>query len=436
MGHRLHATGVLIAALLFAVMAPAPTAAAATVDTVVQWNEYATTSLIDRASPASNGAPPAATLQLAMVQGAVYDAVNAIGGGYQPYLVSPPAMSWYSKDAAAATAAYRVLVDPSLKVTDARKLELGALYDTSLAAIPTGAAKDGGVGVGEVAAKAMLDARKDDGRFGAFRFTPGFGAGQWRPELPSFVSDPNAWVGLVKPFLVNSQDQFISDGPDALASAEYAADFNEVKAIGSSTSTTRTGDQTDAGLFWTDNAIAMWSRIFRQLSAARGLTMVENARFFAMLYLTGADALITVWADKARWSFWRPISAIRGAATDGNAATEADSAWLPLAPTAPYPEHASGHSSLSSSFVHTLQDFFGTDKIAFSDVSNVTHTRRSFARFSDAIKEIIDARVYIGIHFRHADIAGANIGKHVAHWRDKNYFQPTDKKNKDKQKGH
>jgi len=361
-----------------------------------------------------------------MVHGAVYDAVNAIDGGYEPYLVSPPAMRSYSKDAAAATAAYRVLVDPSLKVSEARKAELKVLWEDSLAPIPPGPDKEGGKAVGEAAAAAMLTARTGDGRFGSFTFTPGSGAGQWRPELPSFVSDPNAWVARVKPFLVNSRDQFLSSGPDALTSAEYAADFAEVKAIGSRTSTTRTADQTDAGLFWTDNAMAMWSRIFRQVSAARGLTLVENARFFAMLYLTGADALISVWADKAYWSFWRPISAIRGAASDENAATEPDPEWFPLFNTPPYPEHASGHSSLSSSFVQTLQDFFGTDKIAFSDESNATHTTRSFARFSDAIQEIIDARVYVGIHFRHADIAGANIGKHVAHWRDKHYFHPID----------
>jgi hypothetical protein len=421
-GLRLPAVAVLVAALLFAVTAPAP-AAATTVDTVVEWNGYATTSLIDRASPASNGAPPVSGLHLAMVHGAVYDAVNAIDGGYEPYLVSPPALRSYSKEAAAATAAYRVLVDPSLKVSEAQKLELKGHWEASLAAIPPGSDKEGGKAVGEAAAAAMLTARTDDGRFGAFRFTPGFGAGQWRPELPAGASDPNAWVARVKPFLVNSRDQFRSSGPDALASADYAADFAEVKAIGSRTSTTRTADQTDAGRFWTDNAMAMWSRIFRQLSATRGFSLVQNARFFAMLYLTGADALITVWDDKAYWSFWRPISAIRGAASDGNPATEADPDWFPLVDTPPYPDHSSGHSSLSSSFVQTLQDFFGTDKIAFSDVSNVTHTRRDFARFSDAIKEIIDARVYIGIHFRHADIAGANIGKHVAHWRDKHYFE-------------
>jgi hypothetical protein len=297
--HRLPTVAVLMAALLFAVMAPAPTATAATVDTVVEWNGYATTALISQQIAPLN-APPVATLLLAMVHGAVYDAVNAIDGGYQPYLVSPPTMSWYSKDAAAATAAYRVLKDPSLKVTSTQLTVLDGYYATWLASTPDNPARAGGIGVGEAAAKAMLDARKDDGRFDAgVHFIAGTGAGQWRPELPAFVSDPNAWVAKVKPFLVNSQDQFRSSGPDALTSAEYAADFNEVKAIGSKTSVTRTADQTDAGLFWTDNATAMWSRIFRQLSAARGLTLVENARFFAMLYLTGADALITVWADKA-----------------------------------------------------------------------------------------------------------------------------------------
>ena len=425
--HRLPAIGVLVAALLLAVMTPAPTATATTVDTVVQWNIYATTALIAQAK-APYGAPPVSGLQLAMVHGAVYDAVNAIDGGHQAYLVSPSAMPWYSKDAAAATAAYFVLKDPSLRVVDAQLTILAGLYADSLAAISDGAAKDGGVAVGQAAAAAMLAARENDGRFGTFRFTPGTAVGEWRPEAPTFTGDPNAWVARVKPFLVDSVDRFRSSGPDALTSAEYAADFAEVKAIGSKTSMTRTQDQTDAGLFWTDNAMAMWSRIFRQLSAARGLNIVENARFFAMLYLTGADALITVWADKAYWSFWRPITAIHEAGTDENPATEADANWVPLFNTPLYPDQSSGHCSLSSSFVHTLQDFFGTDKIAFNDHSNAAGgTTRSFTRFSDAIKEIIDARVYVGIHFRHADIAGANMGKHVAQWREKNYFQSTEK---------
>ena len=424
-GHRLLIRA-LIAVLLSAIIAPAPVATAATVDTVVQWNEYATVSLISAAPAGAGQTPPVSTPHLAMVHGAVYDAVNAIDGGYQPYLGSPDAESWYSKDAAAATAAYKVLIDPSLRVPATRVTELGGLYAASLAAISDGPAKNGGIAVGEAAASAMLAERTGDGRFGTFRFTPGFGPGQWRPEPSTQIGDPNAWVSQLKPFLVDSPGQFISEGPNALTSAEYAADFAEVKAIGSTSSTTRTADQTDAARFWTDHATGMWSRIFRQLSTTRGLTTVANARFFAMLYLTGADALITVWADKARWSFWRPISAIRGAADDGNTATEADTAWSPLIATPPYPDHSSGHSSLSSSYVQTLQDFFGMDKISFSATSPVTSTTRSFTRFSDAIKEIVNARVWEGIHFRYADTSGANIGKHVAHFRQKHYFQSMD----------
>jgi hypothetical protein len=422
----------LVAVLLFAVVAPAPATNAAPPDTVVQWNQNATDALLTSTTAALPGAgqsPPVATPHLAMVQGAVYDAVNAIDGHYQPYLGSPAALPSYSKDAAAATAAYEVLVDPSLRVPDLRKADLAAKHAASLAAVTDVAARNGGSAVGHAAASAMLAARADDGRFGSYRFPVPTNptAGQWRPDLPGFVSDPNAWVARVTPFMVNSRDQFRSDGPNALASAEYAADFAEVKAVGSrAITTTRTAEQTDAARFWTENAIGMWSRIFRGLSAARGLTLVENARFFAMLYLTGADAAITCWADKAYWSFWRPITAIREAANDGNPATEADAAWLPLIDTPPYPDHSSGHSCLSGSIVYTLQDFFGTDKIGFSETSSVTGTTRSFARFSDAIKEIVLARVWSGLHFRDADTSGANIGKHVAHWRQKYYFQSMD----------
>ena len=422
---------ILVVVLLSAVIAPAPAAAVTTADTVVQWNEYATSALLTATTavlPGAGQTPPVATPHLAMIQGAVYDAVNAIDGGYQPYLVSPAAQGWYSKDAAAATAAYEVLVDPSLQVPTARKTELGVRYAASLAAISAGPAKDGGIAVGHAAASAMLTARANDGRFGTFRFTvpTNPGAGQWRPELPSFISDPNAWVARETPFLVDSRDQFRSDGPNAMTSAEYSADFAEVKTLGSATSTGRTADQTDAARFWADNAIGMWSRIFRDLSAARGLTIVENARFFAMLYLTGADALITCWADKAYWLFWRPITAIREAASDGNPATETDPSWLPLINTPPYPDHSSGHSCLSGSIVYTLQDFFGTDKMDFSALSANSNTTRKFARFSDAIKEIVSARVWSGLHFRYADTSGANIGKHVAHFRQKHYFQSMD----------
>ena len=407
----------LLAALVAPVSSPA-TAEASTPDAVVVWNEHATDALIVTALQG----PTVAILHLAMVHGAVYDAVNAIDGGYEPYLGAPVAQPWYSTEAAAAVAAHGVLV--SIVPTQQGTLD-GHLVD-SLAAIPDGPAKDGGMAVGAAAAATMIAERTGDGRFGAPGFPVGTEPGEWRPTLPLFVNDPAAWVADVDPFLIRNPARFRSAGPDALTSAHYTADFAEVKADGSLTSTTRTADQTDAARFWAEHPPAMWSRIFRQISAAERLSIVDNARMFAMLYLTAADAAISVWDDKGFWLFWRPITAIREADTDGNPATAPDTEWLPLINTPPYPDHPSGHSGLSGSIVRTLQHFFGTNRMDFSATSAVSGTTRSFTRFSQAINEIVDARVWSGIHFRLADEAGQGIGVQVANFRQKNYLHPVD----------
>jgi hypothetical protein len=357
-----------------------------------------------------------------MVHGAVYDAVNAIDGSREGYLLSPGAAgasAFDSKEAAAATAAYRVL----LSIFPAQQPTLDATYALSLVGIPDGAAKTRGIAVGEAAAAAMIAARTNDGRFGPYRFPVGEGPGVWKPVLPAFVNDPAAWLKDVKPFLVESPSQFRSKGPLPLTSRKYAREYAEVKSLGSLTSTTRTADQTLAARYWAENPPATWSRIFRKLSAQEGLSIAENARLFAMLYMTAADALITVWDDKAFRLFWRPITAIREADTDGNPATKADPAWLPLIATPPYPEHPSGHTGLSGSIVATLQKFFGTDNVMWTDTNNAGLTR-SFTRFSDAIKEIVDARVWSGIHFRTADKHGARIGREIARYREAHYFKP------------
>lgn len=410
---RMRRMGVLFAVTALLALAGAASAQA---DTVTDWNTNATNALIATAGQA----PTVSALHLAMVHGAVYDAVNAIDGGYDPYLTAPAAMPWYSQDAAAATAAHRVLVD----LVPLQQGTLDALYAASLAGIPDGSAKAGGIAVGEAAAAAMLANRADDGRLVPFSFPVGSEPGEWRPVLPAFASDPFARLARVRPFMTMSQSQFRSDGPNPITSPEYAAEFAEVKTLGRQTGSTRTADQTDMARFWADHPPAMWSRIFRQLSARHGLGVADNARYFAMLYLTGADALISCWDDKAHWLYWRPITAIREAGTDGNPATQADPEWLPLIPTPPYPEHPSGHACLSSSFVRTLRDFFGTNQAEFSALSGFSGTTRSFSRFSEAIHEIIDARVYSGIHFRIADAQGAVIGKKVANWRKKHFFQP------------
>ena len=400
----------LAVALLFVVVP-----AVARADTVTQWNLNAANALM-----VSAGQPPQVSVpHMAMVHGAVYDAVNAIDGRHEGYLLSSRlARPSDSKEAAAAAAAYGVLV----YLVPGQKESLDSLYAALLAGVPEGSAKTRGIAVGEAAAAAMIAARTDDGRFGPYRFPVGSVAGEWRPVLPAFVNDPSAWLKDVKPFLIRSSSQFGSQGPLRLTSRKYARELAEAKSVGSATSTTRTADQTHAARYWAENPPATWSRIFRALSAEQGLSLTENARLYAMLYMSAADALITVWADKARFLFWRPITAIREADADGNPATVADPAWLPLIPTPPYTEHSSGHAGLSGSFVATLRDFFGTDKIGWTDTNNAGLTR-SFTRFSQAIDEVVDARVWSGIHFRTADEQGAQIGKQVAKWRDTHYFR-------------
>ena len=212
-------------------------------------------------------------------------------------------------------------------------------------------------------------------------------------------------------------------------------DFNEIKAVGSLHSVTRTADQTSAAIFWQDHAFALWNRAFRTLAAGEHLTIVDSARLFASENLAAADAAIGCWNDKYHWNFWRPITAIREAASDGNRATEADPAWTPLFDpstpvvtppalvTPPFPDHPSGHNCAAGAIVRTLQSFFHTDHVAFSASSNKSGTTRTYHRFSDALHENIDARVWAGIHFRTADVQGAVLGKKVARYLHKHYLR-------------
>ena len=396
----------LITAALIALSA----SASARADAVTDWNVHAVNALVGTAAQS----PTVSTIHLAMVHGAVYDAVNSIDERYEPYLVDVRARRWYSKDAAAATAAYRVLTS----LVPAQQPTLGPLYDASLAAIPAGRAKDGGIAVGEVAAAAMIAARTNDGRFGAYRFpvpaTPQdpWPAARWRPVLPAFGNDPGAWVKDVKPFLVRDVGRYRSHAPDPLSSRHYARELNEVRTVGALDSATRTADQTDQARFWAEGP-QPWTRFARQLSASHGLRTIENARMFAMLYTAGADTLIAVWHSKAHWLFWRPVTAIREADRDGNPGTTADPAWLPLINTPPYPDQPSGLAAVSAAMAEALEEVFGRRE-RFSTTSVSSGTTRSYRSFDEAVDEIIDARVYSGIHFRKADEDGKEVGTDVA----------------------
>jgi hypothetical protein len=391
----------LAAAALIALSA----SASARADAVTDWNVNAVNSLVTTAGQS----PTVSTVHLAMVHGAVYDAVNSIDERYEPYLVEVRARDWYSKDAAAATAAYRVL----LGIVPAQEPTLTPLYNASLASVPAGSAKDGGIRVGEVAAAAMLADRKNDGRFGSYRFpaptTPS--VGEWRPVLPNFGNDPAAWIKDVRPFLI--REPVVGPPAYPLTSRKYAREFDEVKSVGSMNSTTRTADQTDQARFWMEGP-QPWTRAARQLAIDHRLRSIESARMFAMQYMTGADALISVWNGKAHYLFWRPITAIREAADDDNPATQADTGWLPLIATPPYPDQPSGLSAVSAAMCEALEEVFG-NRVRFSVNSISSNTTRSYRSFDDAVDEVIDARVYSGIHFRKADEDGAEIGRDVAH---------------------
>src|SRR5262249_49990612 len=184
---------------------------------------------------------------------------------------------------------------------------------------------------------------------------------------------------------------------------------------------TRTADQTDAARFWAEGPL-IWTRVARELSTSRGLQDADDARLFARMYLTAADAFISCWQDKARWLFWRPITAIREAGRDDNAATEADPSWLPLINTPPYPDQPSGLACGSNALASTMADVFGSDRIGFSATSLNSNTTRSFGSFSQAVAEIVNARVWSGIHFRTADEAGAHIGGRVERFVQRRYF--------------
>jgi hypothetical protein len=404
--------------------------AVARADAVTDWNAIASNAIVTTA-----GQPPAVSaLSFAIVQGAVYDAVNAIDGGYRPYLVGPAANPWDSKAAAAAAAAYQVLI----WLFPGQKPTLEPIYNSYVAGLsdlPAGS-KAAGLAVGEAAAAAMIAARTNDGRGGGPGTLFGTTPGVWRPTIPFFTQDPAPWVGEVRPFLLPDAEMVRTDGPNSLSSAAYAEDFNEVKRVGSIDSTVRTPDQTEAAIWWQGNG-AFWNGVTRGISAERGLDIVQNARLFAMEDLAAADGFIGCYKDKYYWKFWRPVTAIREADTDGNPATEADPDWTPLfdpatvqggppLSTPPFPDHPSAHSCASSAIVHSMQDFFDTDKVSFSAFSIRTRTTRSFDRLSDALKEVIDARVWGGIHFRTADVQGAVLGKKVAHWERKHYFEPVD----------
>ena len=444
MRHDLRRCGALALVLVLLMVSLTPGASAAAKPTgpldttVLDWNQYAIEALINSPTlgtpPGLGQPPPVASLHLAMVQGAVFDAVNMIDRGYQPYLDNlPQAPRSASKAAAVATAAHDVLTGVAMQpaLSPAIVARLGALRDATIAAA---IAADGapkvvkGIAAGEAAADAMLADRANDGRYVPLNppLQGGTDPGEWRPlSADPAASDPFAWVSQVEPFTLTSPSQFRTAGPHALTSDAYTQEYNEVKAFGSATGSTRTPAQEALAQFYLTNPFEMFNRAFRTLAAERGLTIVEQARLFAMLGLAVADSSINCWNDKVFWGFWRPITAIREGENDGNPNTAGDPSWAPMAGgTPPYSDHVSGYNCVTAGFMYAAKAFFGTDEMAFSVTKAGTTDTRHFVRFSDVCIDTVNVRVYHGVHFRAADVQGEILGKNVAEWLAAHYFQP------------
>ena len=397
--------GISLAAL-FGVVAPRAVMAA---NVVVEWNARAISTAL-----AVGQGPVPQTRAMAIVAVAVNDAVNGITGEFSTYGATPTPPSGASADAAAIGAAHEalVLLYPS---------QVGSL-DAAAAASLSGhglSPSDPGVGFGEAVAQAVFASRVNDGSaIAQFPFTaPGAGnPGVWVPTPPATLPALLPGWGDTQTWVLQSGSQFRPDEGPSLTSDAYARDLNEVKELGSLTSATRTGEQTNIARFWLTSAAVIWDAALRQVAIARDLDTASTAHALALVNLAGADAAIACWDAKYAFNFWRPITAIRNADEDGNPETTADPTWSPLVPTPNFPEFVSGHTTISGAMGTMLALLFGDDPGVSLTVTSPTNPGfvRTWSRFSEGIAEVIDARVWTGFHFRTSDVAGARMGRNVA----------------------
>jgi hypothetical protein len=295
---------------------------------------------------------------------------------------------------------------------------------TSLAGIPDGPAETNGVAFGERVASKVIALRTNDGRNAPVLFTKPPAPGVWRPTPPGFLPMAVPWLGGVTPLLVRSATQFAPPPPPALTSSRYTRDFNEVKAVGSATSTARTADQTATAMFFSGNAFVQFNAALRDQAAKRGLDIVQAARMFAAVDMTVADAFITTWRAKLLYGIWRPSTAIQLAGTDGNPATAADPGWTPLLANPNYPDYVSGYNAFAASFSGALQGLFGRHlDLALTSMAAPGVTR-SYDSGAALRGDVVNARVWLGIHFRSADAAARDLGVSLASWTLDHYFQP------------
>lgn len=399
-------------------------AGAASADAVVDWNEITVASV-------TVGRPgPVGVLDVALVQIAVHDAVQAIEKRYEPYHVEIKGAKGL-RSAAVAAAAHDMLVG----LYPAQAANLDATYFNYLA--EKGLNDNAGLLAGQKAAAGILPLHRPAPNPLPPPFVGGTGPGVWRPT-PSFLGTPPApppfspmampWLASVDPYTLTNANRFRAEPPPALSSERYTRDYNEVKAVGSLTSSTRTPEQTDVAFFHTDNFVAQWNRALRALAATHVHRIGDSARLFALANVATADSLITCWDTKKFYVFWRPITAINEGESDGNPMTAGDPSWQPLVNNPNYPDYSSGANSFGGAMTQTLTRFFGTDRMTFEVTSNAplaVQKTRTYHRFSQFAQEVVDARVYLGIHFRFADTTARAQSRRVADWVFDHFLVPT-----------
>ena len=404
------AAGVLITALLVPFKA-------AHAEVITDWNEIAASTFV-AALPAERGSVGP---YLSVVHIAMYDAVNAIRPRYRTYIAQLSTNpTGASPEAAAATAAYAVL----RHYFPSRAAALDAPYAASLAAIATGSARTIGVSVGNETAQAVINWRLNDGSNAVVPYTFGSGPGAYQltpPGPPSPVGTQNPGV---RPLALQDLGQFRAYGPPGLRSETYTRDYNETRLMGASNSTVRTAVQTEIGLFHTESPNTFWSRNLRNFTAGLGLDLLDHARLMAMLFVAFGDGGNACFDSKYTYNFWRPVTAIRNGDTDGNSKTVQDAAWFPLANTPPHPEYPAAHGCVAGAVAEVIRREVG-EEVPITFNSTVANTiPHQFAGPDGLVSEIINARVYGGMHFRNSVEHGVRLGRKVGAWVDEHYFQP------------
>jgi hypothetical protein len=419
---------VLVAAIALLVVAT-PTASQATTlppgNSAQQWNTIAQDTVVNTPGIFQNEA----LLYMAYVQAAVYDAVASIQGGYQPYGPNIAAPAGASADAAVVEAAYRTLT----YYFPAQAATLDSFYAEALGLIPDGPAKTEGIAVGNTAAADIIALRTGDGRQPVGTLTPytppaSAGLAFWEPTPPAFLPPQTPWLRDTRPFVINSADQFLPEPPPALNSREWVEEYNEIKLWGRATGSPRTQEQTDIAQFWATNVIRQYNTAFRDVATSHALSLLQTARLLAMGNIVGADTQIACWNAKYHYGFWRPITAIaKPDRDDGNPLTQKDLSWTPTLTTPNHPEYPAAHGCLTSAMAKVFSGFLGTNRIDITLTSTIVPTMptRHFERANDLRAEIIQARLWGGLHYRDSSVKGVVLGRRVAQYVLRHAFQPT-----------